>query len=51
MTKHYKIEKHRGLWWLIDEEGYECNWVGHETKREAIEAAKVREEDDAKEQA
>jgi hypothetical protein len=42
----YKIEKHRGLWWLIDEEGYEVSYIGYETKREAIDAAKVRVEED-----
>jgi hypothetical protein len=48
MSNNYTIEKHRGLWRLIDAEGYETNYVGYDTKKEALEAAKIRTADDAR---
>ncbi len=44
----YTLEQHRGLWWVIDHEGYEVSYVGYETKREAEEARRIQIIDDAK---
>jgi hypothetical protein len=43
----YTVEKHRGLWWVIDAEGYEARSVGYETKTEALQSAKIVEQEDA----
>jgi hypothetical protein len=42
----YTPMKRDGLWWVMDSEGYEVSYVGYETKKEAIEAARIAKEDD-----
>ncbi len=46
MTATYTVHKRDGLWWVIDHDGYEVSYVGHPTKREALESARVREAED-----
>jgi hypothetical protein len=49
MTRIYQTYapmKRDGLWWVIDSEGYEVSYVGYETKKEALEAARIAKEDD-----
>ncbi len=35
------VTKARGKWWVVDSEGYEVSYIGHDTKREALESAKI----------
>jgi hypothetical protein len=49
MTRIYQTYapmKRDGFWWVIDSEGYEVSYVGYETKKEALEAARIAKEDD-----
>lgn len=48
---HYTVAKARGLWWVLDVEGYEVSYVGHDTKAAATAAAKVRGYEDFDERA
>ena len=42
----YTVTKRDGEWWLIDADGYEVSYVGHTTKKQALEAAKIRTMED-----
>jgi hypothetical protein len=42
----YHVAKARGLWWVIDRDGYEVSYVGYDTKAQALDAARVREDED-----
>jgi hypothetical protein len=42
----YTVEKHRGLWWVIDDEGYEARSVGYDFKYEALASARLCEAED-----
>ena len=42
----YTVAKRDGLWWVLDEDGYEISYVGYETKKEALELARVRAAED-----
>jgi hypothetical protein len=45
MTK-YTVTKRDGLWWVVDADGFEVSYVGHDFKYEAVAAAKQRKADD-----
>lgn len=47
----YTVEKHRGLWWVIDNDGYEARAVGYDTKKEALVSARICEKEDAADRA
>ena len=38
--------KSNGLWWVLDAEGFEVSYVGYDFKKDALEAARVRREED-----
>jgi hypothetical protein len=42
----YTVAKARGKWWVIDDEGFEVSYVGHDFKYEALAAVKIQEADD-----
>lgn len=42
----YTVTKRDGLWWVVDADGFETSYVGHDFKYEAVAAAKVRAADD-----
>jgi hypothetical protein len=44
--KYMQVTKARGLWWVLDEDGYEVSYVGYDTKREALESARVFQADE-----
>jgi hypothetical protein len=43
---NYSVTKRDGLWWVVDADGFEVSYVGHEFKYEAEAAIKVREIED-----
>jgi len=44
---NYSVAKARGLWWIIDADGFEVSYVGYEFKKEAEAAARTRAAEDA----
>lgn len=45
----YELKKREdGLWYVVDNEGYDAIWIGYETKREAKFSFNVLKEEQAK---
>ena len=38
--------KSNGLWWVLDEDGFEVSYIGYDFKKDALEAARVRRQED-----
>ena len=48
MTKYgiYAVQKRQDGWHVVDSEGYDVSYVTYSTKREALESAAVRAQED-----
>lgn len=42
----YSVAQRNRVWWVIDADGYEVSYVWHDTKREALASARLREAED-----
>jgi hypothetical protein len=49
VTEHYYVAVRNKAWHVLDSDGYEVAYVSYDTKKEAVAAAKVREQDDKRE--